>query len=1245
MSRSGCPDGIDNTVISIVQQGAIKPTVLVRLVVRCALVVLLCDATLAMARDGAGRLHNRPNDVAAVRQTHVDPRTITLPVVDGKGIRFTRLSKDEGLSQTRVIQIVQDDQGFMWFGSQYGLNRYDGYKFKVFKHEPGRTNSLSGVFISSLFKDRSGSLWIGCDEFLDKFDPVTEIFTHYHIDTAGAHGETVPVTHISQDHTGMLWLSTLRGMFRFDPSTGKTTRYRYEPNNPFSLSSDDVKQTGEDRSGTFWVVTSEGLDAFNRETNKVTLHIPLREHSEMSFYEDRSGVFWIVHVTGCGLEVFDRKTNTLTHYSFHEAHIPDTLPTGVMAMLEDRDGTLWFATLGDGLLKFDRKGRRFIRYRHDPANPDSLGQDDVAALFQDREGNIWAGLHMMAPTRFATRPPLFEKFKNEPGNPNSMSGTMVNSIYEDRQGILWIGSIDALNRFDRSTGQYTFYRNFGSGTRPRPTSIIEDRSSFLWVGTGGAGLIRYDSKAGLFKRFRYVPNDQYSLSNDNVTQLLIDHAGRLWAATFDGLNRFDPATSQFRVYKFDPQSAAQIDISLQEDPQGAIWIGTHSAGLRRFDPTLERFTTSYKHDANDPTSLSNNRVNSVHFDHSGTMWVGTQEGLDKFDSKTGKFKNYYEQDGLSGSLVSCILGDERGNLWMSTNNGLSVFNPVTQTFKNYSTADGLPGADLSDWGACSKSPSGEMYFGGFDGGVGFYPDKVVDSPYVPPVVLTDFRLFDHPVTVGVDSPLRKSIGYTSALSLSHAQNIFSLEFSALSYFNPATNRYRYKLDGLDRQWHEVGSDQRLVTYTTLPAKRYIFRVQGATSRGAWSEPGLALAIDILPPWWSTWWFRALWVAVFVGVLWGAHEVRIQQVRRQERKLRDVIETIPTIAWTALPDGSVDFVNCHWQEYSGLSTEQTVGSGWKTAAHPEDVKRFADKWHTAMASGEPFENEVRFRRAADAQYRWFLTRAVPLRDARGKILKWYGTSTDIEDREHAKQLQAELAHITRVNTMGELTASLGHELKQPIAATVINANACIRWLKRDKPDLEKAYAATSRIVAEQKRAAAIIDHLRSLYKKSAPKRELVEVNEIVHEMVVLLRGEAHRHAVSMRIDLAVDLPRITADRVQLQQVLMNLMLNAIEAMNETGGVLTVKSQPDGDNHLLISVTDTGVGLPVDKADQIFDAFFTTKTQGSGMGLAISRSIIDSHGGRLWAAANNGRGATFCFTLGTTAKQVKAPAAVT
>jgi PAS domain S-box-containing protein len=373
------------------------------------------------------------------------------------------------------------------------------------------------------------------------------------------------------------------------------------------------------------------------------------------------------------------------------------------------------------------------------------------------------------------------------------------------------------------------------------------------------------------------------------------------------------------------------------------------------------------------------------------------------------------------------------------------------------------------------------------------------------------------------------------------------------------------------------------------------------------------------------------VAVFLAMLWMVHRVRMQQVRRQERKLRDVVETIPNVAWSALPDGSVDFVNRNWEEYTGLSTEKTVGSGWQEAVHPEDLEWYAEKWRASITAGEPFESEVRLRRAADEQYLWFLTRAVPLRDGRGKVLKWYGTSTDIEGRKRAEQLQSELARINRVTTLGELTASLAHEINQPIGAAVTNAQACLRFLNRDQPDLGEAREAAVEMIRDATRGADIIDRVRSLYRKGFSKMELVDVNEIIREMVVFLQNQANRYSVRMRTELCEALPQVTADRVQLQQVFMNLMVNGIEAMQEISGELCIKSELAEDGQLLISVSDTGVGLPVGKVDEIFNAFFTTKPQGTGMGLAITRSIVESHGGRMWATGNTPKGARFQFTL--------------
>jgi signal transduction histidine kinase len=301
----------------------------------------------------------------------------------------------------------------------------------------------------------------------------------------------------------------------------------------------------------------------------------------------------------------------------------------------------------------------------------------------------------------------------------------------------------------------------------------------------------------------------------------------------------------------------------------------------------------------------------------------------------------------------------------------------------------------------------------------------------------------------------------------------------------------------------------------------------------------------------------------------------------------------------------------------------------------------NKWRASLATGAPFENEARYPNA-NAEYRWFLVRAVPLRDEHGNVLKWYGTLTDIEDRkrseqerERLRQAQADLAHLSRVTTMGELTASLAHEIKQPIAAAATNAKTCLRWLGRDEPDLAEGREAAARIVKDVTRAADIISRISLLFKKGALQRELVDINELIREMIVLLRSEANRYSISIRTELAEGLPEVMGDRVQLQQVFMNLMLNGIDAMKGTtgGGELAIKSEA-GDGQLLISVSDTGVGLPPEQAEQIFRAFFTTKDNGTGMGLPISRSIIESHGGRLWAVGASGRGATFQFTLPAT-----------
>jgi PAS domain S-box-containing protein len=361
-------------------------------------------------------------------------------------------------------------------------------------------------------------------------------------------------------------------------------------------------------------------------------------------------------------------------------------------------------------------------------------------------------------------------------------------------------------------------------------------------------------------------------------------------------------------------------------------------------------------------------------------------------------------------------------------------------------------------------------------------------------------------------------------------------------------------------------------------------------------------------------------------------------RRSQQELRDVIDTVPAHVWSTLPDGSVDLVNQRWEELTGLPHDNALGWKWEAVIHPDDRAGYVARWRSALENGRPMETEVRLRRV-DGEYRWFLIRNVPLRDQTGSIVKWYGSGIDIEDRKRAegererlRQLEAELAHINRVSMMGELAASLGHEIKQPITAAITNARTCLRWLQRGQPDLEEARDAALRTVEDAMRSIEIVNRTRSLYKKEVQQRKPVNVNEIIQDIIALFRNEAAHYGVSIRCQLATDIPKVMADRVQLQQVLMNLTINAIDAMKPVDGdrELTVRSMRDDNDELVVSVSDTGVGLPP-KMDQVFNPFYTTKPHGTGMGLAISRTIIESHGGGLSAKPNTGRGATFYFTL--------------
>jgi len=822
---------------------------------------------------------------SAFAQNRLGPPQISLSVTEGEDVRFTRLSTEEGLSQSRVGQIVQDDQGFMWFGTENGLNRFDGYSFKVFRHNSAPA-SLSGVTISALFKDRAGLLWVGVDQFLDRFDPATETFKHYRADK-----NLGVIFSIFQDNAGKIWLATTGGgLASVDQATGKFSYYRHDPGDPSSLSSDDLRFVMQDRGGTLWLVSSAGLDTLDPQTNKIS-HYNQFKQAQKAFwpdtrlYEDRSGLLWMISSSGTDFATIDRSTDAITRYSFYKREGPSLVESGIVSIHEDKDGTVWFGTGGNGLVRFDRKTKSLVQYRNRPGISSSLSNNFVFSLFEDREGTMWAGTGGGGVSHFQRKPLPFRVYQHDPANQNSLAQNYVLSAYEDSQGILWIGNDKVLNSLDRASGRYTFYRHNpaepSSISTGSVTATVEDNGRFLWFGTYGGGLNRFDRRTKQFKSYRSGANSD-SLSSDLVFTLFLDRDRILWIGTENGLDRFDPQSERFTRFRQDTPSPTS---HIVQDSDGLLWLGTGGGGLSPFDPGSGRFTV-YKHHDAAKMSLSDDHVNALLADKSGILWVGTEDGLDKFDLRTRTFAAVYrEKDGMADDAVQGIEEDDRSNLWISTNKGLSRFQPATGSFTSFYNSDGLAGNDFSVlFPVAFKSSSGEMFFGGVDGVTSFYPDKVdeIGNPYVPPVVLTDFRLNNDPVEIGGDSPLTKAISTIDSLTLSPKQAVFSLEFSALSYFSPVRNRYRFKLEGLDNDWHEVNSDRRFVTYTTLPPGDYTFRVQGSNNFGTWNEKGASIVIRILPPWWRTWWFGAACAILLFLFAWSAYYYRLHQFAQQFR---------------------------------------------------------------------------------------------------------------------------------------------------------------------------------------------------------------------------------------------------------------------------------------------------------------------------------------------------------------------------
>jgi len=843
-----------------------------------------------------------------------------------ENIRFDHLSLEQGLSQNSVLCMLQDSRGFLWFGTEDGLNKFDGYTFTVFRHQAADSNSLSDNYITALCQDTQGGLWIGTKNGgLNKYDLKTGTFSHWKHDADD--GLSVSSNHILSifiDDSGNVWCGTYGGgISKFDLREERFVNYKHSPGNSSSLSNDFIYDIYQDYRGNIWAASYRGLSCLKAKHKssgifKSFYHVGSNPNSIShnriwTFYEscfNGDTLLWIG--TQNGLNCYQPQNDTFLH--FYPS--PDNL-SGLGNSVNSivRQGRyLWVGTY-NGLYRLDlnkipnrsaEKNGLFTGYFQNIYNKHSLTENLISSLFLDRAGTLWIGTYGGGINKYAPGKHKFNLWVREVNNPKSLSNNSIRAICEARDGLLWVGTNKGLNLLDVTTGASRHYFHHANDVNSIAgnyiSALCKGQKGELWIGTYGRGLTKMILGEGNNPAFQHWNAHSKQLLHNYIQTLYQDSSGMLWIGSWGGgLFGLNPQSGNIHHWAHNPENMDSLSHGdvwcIYEDRNGYLWIGTNGGGLNFFDRRNNRFYR-FLSSSNPADGLSHNTVYSIY--QSGkrpahTLWIGTADGLTKMEYRLSgtklrpvplavHFKQYRVADGLPNNVIYGILEDHNGRLWLSTNKGLSCFNPQNETFTNYDSHDGLQSNEFNA-GAYFKSRSGMMFFGGVQGLNGFYADSLYKNPCLPPVVITDFQLFNKPVQIGPSSPLQVPITQTGQITLNYRQNIFSFEFAALDYTAPQKNRYAYKMEGFEDNWNYV--KRRFASYTGLPGGTYTFRVIASNNDGLWNTEGAAVKIIILPPPWKTWWAYIIYAVLCISAVaaWRKHDLKKQRQKEHARLLR------------------------------------------------------------------------------------------------------------------------------------------------------------------------------------------------------------------------------------------------------------------------------------------------------------------------------------------------------------------------
>lgn len=1170
--------------------------------------------------------------------------------------RFQHYTTENGLVQNAVNCMLQDNKGLLWFGTQQGLNRFNGYEFETFRKEPGNPNSLNDEYILGLLQDDRGIIWIGTQGGgLERFDPALRRFTHFPVDTRRPDSPANNINCVLMGRSGKLWVGTAGGgVKRFDRKTGiyeDVALDRGRRENPGDLV---INAIHEDRSGAVWIGRDSGLvvlqpasEDISRLTDKLDHPQDFGQLKILTFHEDRAGELWIG--SNHGFYLYNRADDRFKHY-----HVPVnedvyfSATNTIQVMYEDRLGVFWIGAV-HGLHVFHRHEESFQSFFADRIDPNGLSDNSVESIYEDRSGALWFGLMGGGLEKLNRTSQSFKHYYSNPRDPSKISSYDVFAMHEDKDGWLWIGTYgDGLNVYHRPTGGLKNYRNIpgnpDSLSGDFVWAVYEDSKNRIWVGTDSTGLNRFSRDTGKFTHFRYRHRDPSSLSNDTISCVIEDHSGTIWIATNGGINKFNEDTgcfTRFQTGEDDKNSLAHNQVYvLLGDREGLIWAGT-AGGLSALNPAAGTFI-SYPLATIQPGSLISHPVFSLCQDRHGMIWIGTTRGLIRLIPPTREYVVFGEKDGLPSDVINGILEDNRGNLWVSTNRGLSRFNPKTGTFNNYNRQDGLQSYEFNG-GSYYKSTNGELFFGGINGFNAFFPEDIKDNPYVPPVVITGFKIFDRDVQVGEKIKGRKildrSIMDTDRITLSYKHNGFSLEFAALNYIHSENNEYAYIMEGLEENW-TYAWQRRFVTYANLSPGDYTFRVKASNNNGIWNEEGVSLGIRIVPPFWNTWWFRLSIVALILLMFFTFHVVNNRVIERRKKELEDIVaqrtielresgEKYQTVVETAqqgiaiIQDLKVVFLNARFADMLGLDEKKILQRPLDQWAVPSKQPALRDLME--QLSREPKaagRTETKFLHSGGGEIQVEINYGA-IRYKRGRALLLF-----FQDIGFKKVLEKERMKSARLESSRTLARGIAHDFNNLLAIIVGYIGLALEEVSPGSQvfKLLKEAGKTSN------RAADLTRQFIFLARGGDPVKEVIPIASFIKTSVM---NVLHDSPVKANFNIAKDLWPVDCDSDHIVQAIKNIVTNACQAMNEAmneamseDGVLEIEAtnkeldeshvldQPPG-KYVCITFKDNGTGISEEDLPHIFDPYFSTREEvtrkGLGLGLAVVHSIVSQHKG--------------------------------